>query len=79
MSSDSTSRKRKPYAGWGYVLALVKFHPHMTAVELARAKGVTSSAVRWAAKKQGIVLPAAKRGGKRYPANQYVKAKITPR
>lgn len=79
MSSTSESRKRKPYAGWGYVLAVVKFHPHMTAVEIAKAKGVTPSAVRWAAKKQGIVLPPGKRGGKRYPANQYVKAKITPR
>jgi hypothetical protein len=50
----------------------------MTAVDIAKAKGVTASAVRWAAKKQGIVLPPSPRGGKRYPANQYIKAKILP-
>jgi hypothetical protein len=48
----------------------------MTAVDIAKTKGVTASAVRWAAKKQGIVLPPSPRGGKRYPSNQYIKAKI---
>lgn len=76
MTTKSASRKRKPYAGWGYVLATVKFNSHMTAVDIAKTKGVTASAVRWAAKKQGIVLPPSPRGGKRYPSNQYIKAKI---
>ena len=76
VTTNSASRKRKPYAGWGYVLATVKFNSHMTAVDIAKTKGVTASAVRWAAKKQGIVLPPSPRGGKRYPSNQYIKAKI---
>lgn len=71
--SNSPTKARRGYVGWLVVQNTVAEEPNKTALAIAREYDFKPASVRAAAKKLGIALPSSKRGGVRFPANQYVK------